>query len=207
MYYFYAIGVTKTKYGVKRKMGKELEDNLWVDEVLNGKTEFFARLVDRYKDRVFALVIGLLKQKEDAEEITQDIFVKIFRALPKFQRKAKFSTWLYRIAYNECISRLRKKKVYMMSVENTNTNGLVSYQESSEQWQEAELQSKLLQKALNKLAESERALVHYFYFEDLTVDEICQINGLTASNVKTKLFRIRKKLFKEMAVNNNNILA
>lgn len=187
-------------------MGEELEDNLWVDEVVNGKAEFFACLVDRYKDRVFALVIGLLKQKEDAEEITQDVFMKIFRALPKFQHKAKFSTWLYRITYNECISRLRKKKVHMVSVENTYPDELVSFQDSSENWQEAEIRSKLLHKALNILPESERALVHFFYFENLPVDEISQISGLSISNVKTKLFRIRKKLFKEMAVNNNSIL-
>lgn len=187
-------------------MGKELEDNLWVDEVLNGKTGFFARLVDKYKDRVFALVIGLLKHKEDAEEITQDIFVKIFHALPKFQRKAKFSTWLYRIAYNECISRLRKKKVHMVSVENNYSNGLVVIQSDSENWKEAEMRSKLLYKALNILPEGERALVHFFYFEDLPVDEISRISGLSVSNVKTKLFRIRKKLFKEMSVNNNSIL-
>jgi len=188
-------------------MGKELEDNLWVDEVLNGKTESFSLLVDRYKDRVFALVIGLLKHKEDAEEITQDIFVKIFGALPKFQHKAKFSTWLYRIAYNECISRLRKKKVQMVSVENNYTNGLVSYQDNSENWQEAEIRSKMLHQALHKLPENDRALVHFFYFEDLSVEEICQINGLSASNVKTRLFRIRKKLFNEMSVNNSTILA
>jgi len=176
-------------------MEKDLEDILWVDEILRGKTERFVQVVDKYKDKVFALAMGLLKQKEEAEEAAQDVFVKIFNALPKFQHKAKFSTWMYRIAYNECISRLRKHKVQMISVEETFTNSLLATEDKEEEWQEAEMRSNLLHKALDKLQETERGLVHFFYFENLPIEEIARISGLSVSNVKTKLFRIRKKLF------------
>ena len=184
----------------------ELEDILWVDEVLQGKTESFSHIVDKYKDKVFSLAMGMLRQKEDAEEASQDVFIKIFKALSKFQRKAKFSTWMYRIAYNECISRLRKNKVPMVSVENTFVQGLLPVEDNGEDWQEVEERSKLLHKALNKLLEADRALVHFFYFESLSVDDIARITEFSVSNVKIKLFRIRKKLHKEMVPTNNNVL-
>lgn len=176
-------------------MGKDLEDIYLVNEVLKGKTEHFAHVVDKYKDKVFSLAMGLLKHREEAEEAAQDVFVKIFNALPKFQRKAKFSTWMYRIAYNECISRLRKHKVRMVSVEETFTNSLLATEDKEEEWQETEERSNLLHKALDNLLETERGLVHFFYFENPPVEEIARISGLSVSNVKTKLFRIRKKLF------------
>ncbi len=179
-------------------MEKDLEDIHWVDEVLKGKTENFAQVVDKYKDKIFSLAMGMLKHKEEAEEATQDVFVKIFKALPKFQHKAKFSTWIYRIAYNECISRLRKHKVQTISVEDNFTNNLIAAEEKEEGWQETEIRSHLLHKALDGLPEIERGLVHFFYFENLSVEEITRISGLSVSNVKIKLFRIRKKLFTQL---------
>ena len=187
-------------------MEKGLEDILWVDEILNGKTESFSLVVDKYKDKVFSRAMGMVKQREEAEEIAQDVFVKIFKALPKFQRKAKFSTWMYRIAYNECISRLRKYKFKTVSVENTFANNLLSVEEKEDDWQEVELRSNLLHKALDRLPETERSLVHFFYFENLAVEEITRISGLSVSNVKTKLFRIRKKLFDQLVSLKSTVL-
>jgi len=175
-------------------MEKDLEDIHWIDEVLEGKTEAYAQVVDKYKDRVFALATSMLKQREEAEEVAQDVFVKIFKALPKFQRKAKFSTWMYRIAYNECVSRLRKQKIHQVSVENISTKDLLPFTEENEERQEAERRSSLLNKALLDLSQADRGLVHLYYFENLSVEDITHASGLSASNVKTKLFRIRKKL-------------
>ena len=187
-------------------MEKDLEDMLRVDEILNGKTESFALVVDKYKDKIFSLAMGMLKQREEAEETAQDVFVKIFKALPKFQRKAKFSTWMYRIAYNECISRLRKNKLRMVSTEDTFMNNLLAVEEKEDDWQEVELRSNLLHKALDKLPETERSLVHFFYFENLSVEEIARISSLSVSNVKTKLFRIRKKLFNQLVSLKSTVL-
>ena len=175
-------------------MESNLEDIFWIEQILNGKTERFALLVNKYKDKVFSLVMGILKNKEEAEDVAQDIFVKVFKALPKFKRKAKFSTWVYRIAYNECISRLRRQKIRTVSVDQVSSAYLDEDGNETGDWQETEIKHKTLHLALDQLSETDRGLVHLFYFDNLPVHEIARITGLSTANVKTKLFRIRKKL-------------
>ncbi len=181
-------------------MESNLEDIFWIEQILNGKTERFALLVNKYKDKVFSLVMGMLRNKEEAEDIAQEIFVKIFKALPKFKQKAKFSTWVYRIAYNECISRLRRHKIRTVSVDQVSSGYLDRDENETGNWQETEIKHRLLHRALDKLSETDRGLVRFFYFDNLPVDEIARITGLSASNVKTKMFRIRKKLYEELQV-------
>ncbi len=181
-------------------MESNLEDIFWIEQILNGKTERFALLVNKYKDKVFSLARGILKNKEEAEDVAQEIFVKVFKALPKFKHKAKFSTWVYRIAYNECISHLRKQKISTVSVDHVSQNYMDTERNNTGNWQEAEFKSKMLHRALNHLPETDRGLVHFFYFDNLSVNEIAQITGLSVSNVKTKMFRIRKKLYEELQI-------
>ncbi len=175
-------------------MENNLEDILWIDEVLKGNTTHYALLVDKYKDKVYSLVMSMLKNKEEAEDVAQEIFVKIFKALPKFKHKAKFSTWVYRIAYNECISTLRKRKKHTVALDHVSQAYLADTEDETIDWRETEIKHQLLHLALKQLSETNRGLVHFFYFDNLPVDEIAKITGFTASNVKTKLFRIRKKL-------------
>ncbi len=179
-------------------MGNNHEDILWIEEILNGQTDRYALLVNKYKDMLFALTMGMLKNREEAEEVSQDIFVKIFNALPKFQQKAKFSTWMYRIAYNECISHLRKQKPHTLSVENISPSAFAEKEDSTDEADETERKYVLLKQAIEQLHETDRGLVHFFYFDNLPVNEIAQITGLSVSNVKTKLFRIRKKLHESL---------
>lgn len=180
------------------KMKSEQEDTLWISRVVEGDTEAFGLLVDKYKDLVFTLALNMMHQREEAEEVAQDVFMKIFKALPKFKQKAKFSTWMYRIAYNECISRLRKKKNYVVSIENLPGSEVRTMKEDSEVGLDEEMRSQMLHHALRKLPEKERGLVHLYYFENLPVEEMAKVTGLSVSNVKVKLFRIRKKLFEEL---------
>ncbi|MBE0651701.1 MAG: sigma-70 family RNA polymerase sigma factor [Bacteroidales bacterium] len=176
-------------------MKSEQEDILWTNRVIQGDTEAFGLLVKKYKDMVFTLALRMVQQREEAEEIAQDVFLKIFKALPKFKQKAKFSTWMYRIAYNECISRLRKKKNAEVSIENIPGNTARSLANEEEDWQDDEMRSRMLHNALKRLSDEDQGLVHLYYFDDLPVEEMAHVTGLSVSNVKIKLFRIRKKLF------------
>ncbi len=182
-------------------MGKvrNSEDLQWIKVVLQGDTEAFRHLVVRYKDFVYSLTVNLLKQKEEAEEAAQDVFLKAFRGLPRFRHDAMFSTWLYRIAYNECVTRLRKRKTKLPLAADFNEMQLAGKTEPEEiQWQQREEQYKLLHDAIRELPETDRALVMLFYFEKLPVEEMSFVTGLSVSNVKTKLFRARKKLYDKM---------
>ena len=179
-------------------MKSDQEDIHWVSRVIQGDTDAFGLLVNKYKDMVFTLALRMIHQREEAEEVAQDVFLKIFKALPKFQQKAKFSTWMYRIAYNECISRLRRKKNTVVSIENLPGNAVRSLATEDEDWQDDEMRSRILHSALKRLPEADQGLVHLYYFDNLPVEEMAHVTGLSVSNVKIKLFRIRKKLFDEL---------
>jgi len=177
------------------------DDLSYINEVLAGNKDAFAGLVDRYKDMAYTLAVGLLRDSQEAEEATQDAFVKAFRSLQGYKRKARFSTWIYRIVYNECISRLRKRRVHMVSLEEYSA-AEKDHDEmiDNEDITDLEEQRQRVHQALGTLPEKDRSIVMLYYFEDLPVEEIARITGLTSSNVKIRLFRARKKLHSELNV-------
>ena len=87
-----------------------LSDNEIIELVRGGTRHHYARLVDCYKDRAFTMALRMLRNREDAEEASQDAFIRAYNGLNRFEGKARFSTWFYRILYNVCLSRIRKRK-------------------------------------------------------------------------------------------------
>lgn len=171
-------------------------DEFYISRTLNGDVNAFAFLVEKYKHMVFTLAIRIIKSREEAEEISQDVFVKSFQKLSNFKGDSKFSTWLYKIAYNTSLDELRrnKKHVRLENIENINDGDLEKVQDALEFLQEEE-RKKVIKKALLKLDEVQRSILTLFYFEELPLKEISKIVNLTPDNVKIKLFRSRKKLF------------
>lgn len=172
------------------------KDLYYIDKVLNGNTEAFAVLVNRHKDMVFTIVNRILKSREDAEEIAQDVFLKAFQSLQKFKREAKFSTWLYRIAYNTAISKTRKKKIEVSAIDESIVENY-TFDEIIEELDEFSLdvKRKYFENALKKIPEEDGLLLSMFYLEEQSIEQISEISGLSVSNVKVKLHRIRKKLY------------
>ena len=138
----------------------------------------------------------MVHSKEDAEELAQDVFMKVFRNLSSFKGDCSFSTWIYRIAYNTAISELRRKRQEFVAIEESQISN-VSEEEVSELLGRTSTTEQLdkLEAALGQLPPDERALILLFYMKEKTVDELTVITGLGASNIKVKLHRIRKKLF------------
>ncbi|MEJ2593742.1 MAG: sigma-70 family RNA polymerase sigma factor [bacterium] len=171
----------------------ETDDNI-IARVLEGDRQAYAQLVDRYKDRVFSLIMGIVRQKETAEELALDVFVKVFKSLKKFRREASFSSWLYRIAYNTAISESRKKKKYILADEEQ-IQRVSKYQPVDEDERELlEKRKKSLNKAMKQLQPDELLLITLYYFEEKSVEEITEVTGLSRSNTKVKLHRLRGKL-------------
>lgn len=169
------------------------DDIFYIEKVLNGQTNYFSSIVEKYQDIVFSIALKVLRNREDAEEMAQESFIKVYKSLHTFKGTAKFSTWIYRITYNTCISEVRKKKQHFVSAseieikdetEELNFDGIPE-----------ENRAKYIKAALEKLPEDEYTLVLLYYFEDQSIDEISKVTGLTASNTKIKLFRARKKLY------------
>lgn len=151
----------------------ELDDTYYIQKVLDGKTEFFSRLVNRYSQRIYWLILKIVRRKEDAEELTQDVFVKTFRVLYTFKGDCRFSTWLYRIAYNTAISATRKKKHEFLYIEEQTINNVLD--EKVEQALEDSDNEELLRKlesAREQLNPEERGLIGLFYNEEHTLSLI-----------------------------------
>ncbi len=170
-------------------------DDKVIEEILAGNRDAFAILVDKYKDKVFSLVFGIVKDYELAQEVAQDVFIKAYSSLKKFRRDSSFSTWIYRISYNTAISETRKRKVKKVSFDE-NISSKISNEEiedNAESWRKDGEQKKL-SRALSQLLPDERVIISLYYFEEKAISEICEITGLGQSNVKVKLHRLRKKL-------------
>ena len=190
---------------------KFTEDQYYIEQILNGNKAVYRQLVEKHQDFVFTIVNRIVNSVEEAEEVAQDIFVKAFKKLPDFHGDAKFSTWLYRIAYNTSISHTRKKKVEFLSVD----DHLIENHSEDDIKQDimgltVEEQKKLINNAMATLPKTDNLIVTLFYFHEKPLEEISEIVGMTHNNVKVKLHRIRKRLFKEMndiLGNNINIVA
>ncbi|MBN2481475.1 MAG: RNA polymerase sigma factor [Bacteroidales bacterium] len=166
-----------------------------IDRILHGEVSGFAILVDRYKDMAFTVAYRIIDNREDAEEIAQDAFLKAYRNLKQFRGKSKFSTWLYRIVYNTAVSKKRLRKIQVTSLEEVSYSDSATYADPEVESRNGEEEkASLLERAFTALAEDERTIISLYYLNDSSIDEIRNITGLSAANVKVKLFRARKKM-------------
>lgn len=182
----------------KFKMKYE-EDIFYIEKVLHGDVSSYEYLVRKHKNLVFSIIVKILNSREDAEEVAQDVFLKAYQSLKSFKKEAKFSTWLYRIAYNSAISKTRKKKIEMTGLDDTM---IVNYTTDEIHQGVGHLVEEdrhiMLEKALKRLPEEDNLLISLFYKEDHSIEDISYVTGLSASNVKVKLHRIRKRLYEDI---------
>ena len=166
-----------------------------IKEILNGKTEHYEYFLDRYGQQVFVLVDRIVSCPEDAEELTQDVFLKAFQQLSSFKAESSFSTWIYRIATNVAISAVRKKKEEAIRLDDSVFANLSDTQVDEALEDDSEEQLQRLLWAMEQLEADERALITLYYMEEKPLAEVAFIVGLTEANAKVKLHRIRKKLY------------
>jgi len=167
--------------------------------VLNGDLTAFEELVNRYKKPVFSIVYRMVGQYQEAEDITQEVFVNVYQKLYQFDRNKKFAPWIYRIATNASISALRRKKnvinldfdeAYGKSYEDYNTASSSDPQLLCER---QELRQ-FINEAINKLPESYRAVIILRYQMDLSNQEIAEIMEVSKENIEVRIHRARKAL-------------
>lgn len=172
-----------------------LNDQHYIDRILQGETNLFAVLVDRYKDMIFTLSLKMVRNREEAEEAAQDTFIKTFNSLSKFKGDSKFSTWIYKIAYNTCLDRLKKNKKEDLNISIDEFSAhLIKTMDNALSALEDKERRQTIQNCLNLLPGDENFLLTLFYFEDQSLEEIGKIMNINANNVKVKLFRSRQKL-------------
>jgi RNA polymerase sigma factor (sigma-70 family) len=178
----------------------ELTDTEIIKRVLQGEQALFAQLVQRYQQYVFTLVGRFTASREDAEEISQDIFVKAYRSLADFRGEAKFSTWLYTVVRTSCITFLRKKKLDTTSLDNERTFLQLESKESGFKANMIEQKSRhaMVNAAIQLLSPDDSQVLTLFYKGEQTLEEIGRIMGLDPNTVKVKLHRARNRLKEKM---------
>ena len=177
----------------------------YIERILAGETNLFSYFVTRYSNSIYSLIVRIVLTSEDAEELTQDSFLKAFKKLDTFKGDCSFSTWLFRIAYNTAISATRKRKMEFPMVDEAMMESVPDEAiETFFDQDENEIKLQKLEEAIAKLNVEEKTLITLFYTEDKSVAELSRVLDLTSENVKVKLHRVRKKLYVLMTKGNNN---
>jgi RNA polymerase sigma factor (sigma-70 family) len=178
----------------------ELTDKEIIKRVLAGDQAAFALLVQRYQSYVFTLVLRFTDNREDAEEMSQDVFVKAYRSLADFRGDAKFSTWLYTIVRTSCITFLRKKRLETTSLDNERTSIQVESRESGFTANVIEQKSKhaMVNAAIRMLSPDDTQILTLFYKGEQTLEEIGRVMRLDPNTIKVKLHRARNRLKEKM---------
>ncbi|MGJ8659838.1 MAG: RNA polymerase sigma factor [Cellulophaga fucicola] len=193
--YFLTTLVTKPINRSSNLQMTNTNDQYYITKILAGDAQAYTFLVNRYKDMVFTLAVRMLRNKEEAEEVAQDAFVKAYIKLDKFKGDAKFSTWLYKVVYNTSLDKLKKlkKNALVVPIENVTERNLHTIDNALEQMQDKE-RTAAIQECIALLPADESALLTLFYFDELSLKEIAKITATPVNNLKVKLFRSRKKL-------------
>ncbi|HLO81746.1 MAG TPA: sigma-70 family RNA polymerase sigma factor [Chitinophagaceae bacterium] len=167
-----------------------------IARILKGDQQAYAELVGRYQHYVFTLALKYCQNREDAEEVAQDIFIKVYRSLADFKGTSKFSTWLYTITYNTSVTFLRKKKLNVSSMDDDRTFMQLESQESSFSANLVEQKTRVnrVNEAISQLSADDAQIITLFYKGDQTLEEIGRIMGMEPNTVKVRLHRARHKL-------------
>jgi len=175
-------------------------DNEIISLVLNGDHQAYAGLVTRYQNYVFTLAFRFVKNREDAEELSQDIFVKAYKALRDFKGNSKFSTWLYMIVNNTCITFLRKKKLQVHSLDQDGVFEVADSVDSGLRANMVETKSRvsMVNQAINLLSPDDAEVITLFYKSEQSLEEIAQILGIEQNTAKVRLHRARTRLKEKM---------
>jgi RNA polymerase sigma-70 factor, ECF subfamily len=181
--------------------GSQENDRELVRLCQNGTEAAFEELVRRHQQRVFRLVGRILRRPEDVEDIAQQVFLKTYLSLGKFDQRAAFSTWLYRITVNECWDYLRKKKIRPLVYESdlseeqvSRLDGIVSANRPPEDPGERAETRDAIEQILEKLPQQDRDLLMLKEVEGFSVQELAEMLDLNVNTVKVRLFRARGKI-------------
>jgi RNA polymerase sigma-70 factor (ECF subfamily) len=163
----------------------------------------FREIVDRYQAKVYSIIYGILRNRNDAEDIAQQVFAKIYFSIKNFDFRSSLLTWIYKITVNECYDYLRKKRVRKLVYESDFTTEDSLLMENSEPAMDLKpavdvqlAQRDLVMKLLSKISDEDRSLILLKEVEGHSVEELSQMTGMNENTIKVKLFRARQKLVK-----------
>jgi RNA polymerase sigma-70 factor (ECF subfamily) len=178
------------------KGSDRLRDEELVSFIIKGKTELFSVIIDRYQSKVFSTVFHYTRDQEEARDLTQEIFIKLYNNLHSYKSKASFSTWLYRIAVNRCIDWTRKKRLQTVSTIYDNSDDEIDIYDTiadrvggpEEDFIKQE-NSAYIRKVVEELPEIYKTVIILYYFEDFSPQEISDMIDIPKRTIETRLYR------------------
>lgn len=186
-------------------------DQALVSRAIQGDQKAFAEIMARYQDAVYYMMLKMVSNREDAMDITVEVFARAFEKLDSYKPDFAFSTWLFRMASNASIDYLRKKKLHQVSLEQMFENEagdkslfIQSENPNPEEKSIRKQQDALLKDLVNSLPNRYRILINLYYFEELSIEEIALQLDLPRNTVKGQLFRGRDLLYNILKRNKNN---
>lgn len=170
----------------------DFDDIYFVKQVLGGNRDAFVHIVRHYQKMVMTVADKIFQDRAEAEDVTQEVFIKVYLSLDKFREESGFSTWLYRVAYNTALSELRKRKHNRFSAFEDSINDIPDT-DLGEWLDELSTEQRLqyLDMVLQKLSPEDALMITMFYLNGLSIKDIAETNKMTVANVKVKLHRIR----------------
>ncbi|WP_077212538.1 RNA polymerase sigma factor [Bacillus dakarensis] len=168
------------------------EERQWIEEVLSGNKQAYAQIINKYKNPLYATILRMTGNQQDAVDLVQESFIKIYRQLEKFDGKGSFSSWMYRVAINHCMDEFRKKRFKMEQVE-VKENDVKDFHHPEVIFLKKE-KNRQLEKLIGSLPEDERMILLLRYVNEQSYNEISEFMNLSVATVRNKLHRAKKKL-------------
>jgi len=181
-------------------MQSKLTDIELIQRTLKGEQQAYALLVKTYQRYVFTLALRFTKNREDAEEVAQDSFIKVYKALSSFKQESKFSTWLYTVVYTTAMTSLRKRDKATVALDDD--DNFIQVADAASTWDtntaENRSRSFYLSRAITQLPADDATVLTLFYHAEQSLEEIALIMGIETNGVKIKLFRARRRLKEQL---------
>jgi RNA polymerase sigma factor (sigma-70 family) len=181
------------------------DDQILIKKALEGNESAYKTLLERHKDAVFHIIVKIVRSQEEARDLVQETFMKAFSSLASYNFQYRFTTWLYKIAANNCIDFLRKKRLDALSLDQpvVTKDGEVTFELPDWTYSpEADLASKQkslsIDQAIDSLPEKYREVIVFRHKQDKSYEEIAQILGIPVGTVKARIFRARELLKKKL---------
>jgi len=196
---------TREEVLAKRKLDSRTEDSRLIKAALAGDQPSFRALMKKYHDQVYNLLYRMVHNKDEVEDLTQEAFIKAFNSLHHFNEEFAFSTWLYKIATNNCIDYIRKRKLATFSIDKPieSKDGTISFEIPDSTYEPdksliSQQRTRILEEAVNALPEKYRTVILMRHTEDKDYQEIADELDLPLGTVKAHIFRAREILYKRL---------
>jgi RNA polymerase sigma-70 factor (ECF subfamily) len=180
--------------GITFQSEDDADDHLIISQIISGQNDLFRLLVRRHERAVYGMGISFFRNREDASDFTQEVFLKVYRSLSRFEGKSRFSTWLYKIAYNTAINRVNRNKEYLSLATGEESGPLLCDNETPERILIRQASRQAILAAMNELPERYRVCVDLFFFYERSYQEIEAITGFPVNTIKSHVFRAKKML-------------